>query len=32
MKDSNKTWHHPVDWVCALVFVATVVAACLDWI
>lgn len=26
MKDSNKTWHHPMDWVIAAMFVATLVA------
>lgn len=26
MKDRNKTWDHPMDWVIAAMFVATLVA------
>jgi len=32
MKDRNKTWQHPMDWVIAAMFVATLVALVCGWI
>jgi len=32
MKDTNKTWGHPMDWVLAVGFVATLVAVVCGWI
>jgi hypothetical protein len=32
MKDRNKTWGHPMDWVLFVGFVAVVIAACMGWI
>jgi hypothetical protein len=32
MKDTRNTWQHPMDWVIAAMFVATLVAVVCGWI
>jgi hypothetical protein len=32
MKDTRNTWQHPIDWVLAVGFVATLVALVFGWI